>query len=262
MQVVMAYAVYHWKRALREPLTLGWTFALPVLLLMMFGGIAASGVHASGCAEGFRQAQTADRYATFLTLGLIGLNTASVGIFGLGLVLVQARELRILQRLALTPQPAWRFVAGHLLATSVLVGLSTLLLLAVGVCVFGIPLPRRPLAWGSILGLGTLTFLTLGYALAAMIDNVRTAQILGNTIFLLLLCLGGVWVPLTIFPIPLRWVGSVLPLAPFLAALRGIGGLGQPLGMYWPTCALLAAWSIAAAGVAVRQFRFSAAQDA
>jgi ABC-2 type transport system permease protein len=241
MKVLAAYAVNQWTRMRREPITLGWTFIFPVLLLLIFGGL---------------HTPTSDTsYAGFLTMGLIGLNTVSIGIFSLGVMLVQARNLGVLQRLALTPQPAWKFVGGHILAAGGTIMVSTLLLLTVGALVFGVPLPRRVGEWSAVLSLGSLTFLTMGYALAASIHDVRLAQVVGNAVFLLMMGLGGVWVPLTSLPTLVQRVGWLSPLGPFLEVLRGVGGLGQPLSIHLSSLTLLAAWSITATVIAVRQFR-------
>jgi ABC-type multidrug transport system permease subunit len=251
---MVAYAVAQWKRSLREPMTLGWTLVLPVMLLLLFGG--APGGAPAGLPVLAQGSESAISRAAFLTMGLIGLNTVSIGIFGLGTVLVQARQMGILQRLVLTPQPAWTFVGGHLLAASAIVGISALLLLLTGGLVFDLGPPRRLLAWCAVLGLGCLTFLAIGYALAASLHEVRTAQVVGNTALLLFMCFGGVWSPLQALPPLGQWLSMSLPLLHFLEALRGVGCLGQPLHHYLPCLAILAAWSMLAAGVAMLQFRW------
>lgn len=260
MNVLVAYTVYQWKRALREPITLGWMFVLPLAVLLTFGFTPMSGGawrSTPECSALWSQPET---YAGFLMTGLIGLNTASTGIFGLGLVLVQARSLGILQRFVLTPQPAWVFVGGQMLASSAIVGLATVLLLVAGHAVLQVSWPQQLGAWSVIMALGCLTFLSLGYALAASMHEVRTAQVVGNTVFLLFMCLGGVWTPLTSLPTPVYWLSHILPLSHFVEALRAVGYLDQPLSAVLPALAVLVAWSLLATLVSIRQFRWSPAR--
>jgi ABC-2 type transport system permease protein len=257
MKVLAAYTAYQWKRYFRAPVTLGWTFAFPVTLLLIFGGARMRPLVEYTTAA---NVLSPDAYAEFLTMGLIGLNTASIGIFGLGIVLVQARSLGILRRLALTPQPAWKFVMGQILASSAIVAVSSLLLLTVGACFFHVSFPRRPAEWCVVLGFGSIAFLAIGYALAASMHEVRTAQIVGNTVFLLLMFLGGVWFPLASLPPVVQRIGFALPLSHFLEALRSVGALGQPLRDHLVSLAILAAWSAVAAVVAGWQFRWHEAQ--
>jgi ABC-2 type transport system permease protein len=253
VKVMVVYAINQWKRSLREPITLVWTFVLPVVLLLSFGGMPMPASVAFSTTS--QSPEYTATYAAFLATGLIGLNIVSIGVFGLGIVLVQARNIGILQRLVLTPQPAWTFIGGHILAASAIAGVSTLLLL-VGGLVFDLDLPRRPMEWCVVLGLGCITFLAVGYALAASIHEVRTAQVVGHTVLLLFMCLGGVWSPLETLPPVVRWLSSGFPLYHFLDALRGIGCLGQPLSHHLLSIFILTAWGILAAGVAILQFRW------
>jgi ABC-2 type transport system permease protein len=254
MNVVWAYTVYQCKRYIRTPITLLWLFALPVLLLVMLGGARLS-LFAAPATVGLPQGSSAP-YAAFLLMGLIGLSATSSGLFGLGVVLVQAREQGILQRLASTPQPAWKFVAGQILASGAMAMLVTVLLLAVGVVLFDVRLPYRLGEWCVVLSLGTVTFLAIGYALAASIHDVRTAQVVGNMVFWLCLFLGDVWFPLHALPVHFQQLGHVLPLFHFLHSLREVGLFGQPVLAHLGSLAILSLWYIAAATVATMQFRW------
>lgn len=95
-----------------------------------------------------------------------------------------------------------------------------------------------------------------GYALAAAMHDMRTAQIVGNTVFWLCMFLGDVWFPLRALPSHMQQLGRLLPLAPFLQALRGIGLSGQPLRAHLGALAVLGLWSLVAAAVALGQFRW------
>jgi ABC-2 type transport system permease protein len=254
MNVVCLYTMCQLKRYLRTPITLVWLFVLPVSLLVMLGGAHIS-MLGSSTTVGMRQ-ESGLPYADFLLMGLIGLSIASSGLFGLGVVLVQAREQGILQRLAFTPQPAWKFIAGQVLASGAIVMLVTLVLLAVGVLLFDVRLPHRFVEWGLVLGLGTVAFLTIGHALAAAMHDIRTAQVVGNTVFWLCTFLGDVWFPLSALPTHMQQLGHVLPLAHFLQALRGVGLSGQPVWAHLGSLAVLGLWSIVAATVALGQFRW------
>lgn len=256
MRIILAYAVYHWRRALREPITLGWSFGFPVVLLLLFGGVRPALDVTSSAASTLPYTAESATHATFFTMGLIGLNITSIGIFGLGLVLVQARSLGILQRLALTPQPAWKFIVGHVLSASVVALASALLLLTVGVVVFGVTLPQSPVLWGLTLLLGTFTFLSLGYALAASLHEVRTAQVVSNTVFLGLMCFGGVWFSPAAMPAAVRWLSLALPLSHFLKLLRATGEHRGFQDDWYVSFVFLVAWGLLMSVVAGLQFRW------
>lgn len=255
MAVMLAFALAQLRSYLREPLALGWTVFFPALLLLILGTLDTS-LPGPGP---FPRETAGGRHGTvFLLMGIVGMNVVSVGLFGLGLVLVQLRAIGFFRRLALTPQPPGFFIVGQVLATTVVVIATTLVLLVTGALAFGIPLPARPAQWGAFLVLGTSVFLGIGFVLAATVRETRTAQMLGNLAFLILVLLGGVWYPIHVLPEALRSVSLMLPLPHLLRALRETAMRDHdPVGL-GTSAAILAAWSLAALLLAVARFRWHA----
>jgi ABC-2 type transport system permease protein len=251
VRVILAFAVAQTKSYWREPIALGWTVAFPLLLLLILG--AADGRPVPG-------APAPARDSLFLLMGIIGMNVVSIGLFGVGLVLVQLRAIGFFRRLAMTPQPPWVFVAGQILATALVVLATTAVLVAAGGLVFGVPLPARPLQWSVFLALGTGVFLAIGFALAATVRETRTAQMFGNLAFLALVSLGGVWYPIEVLPEPVRWVSAVLPLPHLLAALREAAAHGREPSGLGEAAAVLTVWWLVASVLACSRFRWHAAR--
>lgn len=255
MRIVLTFAAAQIKGYLREPLALGWTVFFPALLLLILGTFDTR-LPERGLVA--REAAGGKRDHIFLLMGIVGMNVVSVGLFGLGLVLVQLRAIGFFRRLALTPQPPGLFIAGQLLATTVVVLTTTFVLLVTGTVAFGIRLPARPVSWCAFLALGTGAFLGIGFALAATVRETRTAQMLGNLAFLILVILGGIWYPIDALPDVLRWMSLLLPLSHLLAALRQTAmPEHDPLGL-GTSATVLAAWSLAALLVTVVRFRWNA----
>jgi ABC-2 type transport system permease protein len=251
VRVILAFALAQTKSYAREPLALGWTVLFPLLLLLSLGAVD---VRAAG------RAPAEARDQLFLLMGIIGMNIVSVGLFGLGLVLVQLRAIGFFQRLALTPQPPWAFVAGQVLATALVVFATTAVLLLAGGLAFGVRLPARPVQWSAFLALGTGVFLAIGFTLAATVRETRTAQMFGNVAFLVLVLLGGVWYPIHVLPGPVQWISAALPLPHLLAALRETAAHGREPSGLGEAAAVLALWWLAASLLALRRFRWHAAR--
>jgi ABC-2 type transport system permease protein len=247
--VILAFAVAQARSYVREPLALAWTVFFPLLLLLILGTVDT---RAAG-----RPAGAGDtRDPLFLLMGIVGMNIVSVGLFGLGLVLVQLRVIGFFRRLAMTPQPPWRFVAGQILATAAIVFTTTALLVVAGALAFGVRPPARLAQWSAFLALGTGVFLGIGFALAATVRETRTAQMFGNVAFLTLVLLGGVWYPIHVLPGPLQWISDILPLPHLLHALRETAAHGrEPHGLGHATVVLVL-WWLAATLLAVHRFRW------
>lgn len=256
-RVVMAFAAAQIRSYLREPLALGWTVLFPVLLLLILGTVDPR-TPSSGLPDTAPAGRERDQ--VFLLMGIIGMNVVSVGLFGLGLVLVQLRAVGFFRRLAMTPQPPGLFMAGQVLATTIVVLTTTLVLLGAGGLVFGVRLPARPAQWGAFLVLGTGVFLGIGFALAATVRETRTAQMLGNLAFLAFVFLGGVWYPVHVLPGALQWISLSLPLPHLLQALRETAIHGRdPVGL-GASAAVLTVWCLAASLLAVVRFRWNDAR--
>jgi ABC-2 type transport system permease protein len=250
--MLLAFAAAQLRSYLREPLALGWTVLFPALLLLILGTLDASPPERALRAR--EAGGQTDR--VFLLMGIVGMNVASIGLFGLGLVLVQLRAIGFFRRLAMTPQFPGLFIAGQLLAAAVVVFSTTFVLLVTGALALGIQLPARPLHWCGFLALGTGAFLGIGFALAATVREPRTAQMLGNLAFLILVILGGIWYPIDVLPDLLRWLSLFLPLPHLLGALRQTAMPQHDsldLGM---AATVLAAWCLGALLVSVVRFRW------
>ncbi len=253
-RVILAFAAAQIRSYRREPLALGWTVFFPALLLLVLGTFDTR-TPAAGAISG--ETWSARHDHAFLLMGIVGMNVVSVGLFGLGLVLVQLRAIGFFRRLALTPQPPRVFIAGQVLATTTVVLMTTLVLLVTGGLAFGIRQPARLAQWSAFLVLGTGVFLGIGFALAATVRETRTAQMIGNLAFLVLVFLGGVWYPIHVLPETVQWVGLMLPLPHLLQALRVTAMPGHDQVALGASAAVLVGWCLAGSVIAVVRFRWN-----
>jgi hypothetical protein len=115
--------------------------------------------------------------------------------------------------------------------------------------------PRRPSQWLAIaltLVLGAASFCALGVAVASVISNAEAAPAVAQLVLFPLLFLSGTYTP--IHSQLLNRVTGWLPIRPFNEALTG--PLARHTGPDWRHLAVLAAWGVVGALVAVRRFRW------
>jgi ABC-2 type transport system permease protein len=197
-----------------------------------------------------------DNYAAFLVPGLIGLNLLSMGLFTVGMVTVSYREKGKFRRLAVTPLPRWVFLLGQILQRVTVVLLqSTLLLLAAR---FGFHIVNQGsyLLFGALVIFGTATFLAMGFALSSFASTVETYGAISNLAFFPMMLLSGVYFRIDNAP---RWMQKaifVLPLAPFLRALRAVFNDGASLAGHMNGLLIIAVWTIVCFAIAVKRFRW------
>jgi len=169
----------------------------------------------------------------------------------LAIVLAMRRQNGILKRLRATPLPAWIYFVG-LLAHCIMISIvEVALIIGVGK-LYGVPMPTHWVAILVTLILGAASFCALGVAVASLIRNSEAAPAVVQFILFPLVFISG-----TYFPIHsgvLNHIAGVLPVLPFNDAL--LGPFAEHTGFDWSHLAVLLAWGVVGAVVAVRRFRW------
>jgi len=196
-------------------------------------------------------------YAAFLMPGLLGLNLVSTGLFGVGMVNVSYREKGKFRRLAVTPLPKWIFLLGQVLHRLTVTVVQAAILLVVGFLAFGIQNQGSTLNLLLLMALGTGCFMAFGFALSSFAETSEGYAAISNLVFLPLMMLSGVYFTLDAAPVWLQHAVAVLPLAPFIRALRAVFNDGGSLASHGPGLFIVGAWALAAFLVALRRFRWA-----
>jgi len=196
-------------------------------------------------------------YAAFLLPGLLGMNLLSMGLFSVGMVNVSYREKGKFRRLAVTPLPKWIFLLGQVLHRLTVTLLQSALMLALGYFAFGIRNQGSYLLLTAVMALGTACFMAMGFALAGFAETSEGYAAISNVFFLPMMFLSGVYFTLDAAPHWLQRAVVVLPLSPYLRALRAIFNDGAGLAGQWAGLGVVAFWTAACFLVAVRRFRWA-----
>jgi ABC-2 type transport system permease protein len=227
----------------RNPQSAFFTFVFPVVVIVIFGA-----VFGSSAGSPFYYGLSGLQYyvPTIAALSVLGACYSQLAI-----VLATRRQNGILKRLRATPLPAWVYFIG-LLAHCVMVSIvEVALIIGIG-RLYGVPLPTH---WAAILAtlvLGAASFCALGVAVASLIRNSEAAPAVVQFVLFPLVFVSG-----TYFPIHsgvLNHIADVLPVRPFNQAL--LGPFAQHTGFDWPHLAVLLAWGVIGAAVAIRRFRW------
>ncbi len=227
----------------RNPQSAVFTFVFPVVFVTIMGALFG-GVGKSSYFGGLSALQY--YVPTIAALCVLG---SCYGQLAVGLA--ARRQNGILKRVRATPLPAWGYFTG-LLAHCVLVSLADIVLIVGVGRLYGVPFPSQ---WPTIaltLVLGAASFCALGVAVASMISNAEAAPAVTQLVLFPLLFLSGTYMPIS--SQLLNRVTGWLPIRPFNEAL--IGPLSRHTGADWPHLAVLAAWGVIGAAVAIRRFRW------
>jgi ABC-2 type transport system permease protein len=175
----------------------------------------------------------------------VTLTVASIG-------LARERELGTLEQLMVMPLGRLELIVGKAVPALVIGALNFLLMLAVAVFYFGVPL-RGSLA---LLFLLTLLFIVAEIGYGMFISSVaRTQQQAILFVFVLAMVdmtFSGYLVRVKNLPLGLQAIAQVVPFRHYLTIIRGVMLKGAGLGMLWPHAAAMAAMGLLVALVAAR----------
>jgi ABC-2 type transport system permease protein len=153
MSLVAHQLRYEFKRFWRDPQSVFFTVALPIVFLVIFAGIFGNDTLDS------RQNL---KVSTYYVPGIITLGVISAAFVGLAISIVEQRERGILKRLRSTPLPPRVYIAARAGTAAVLTLLVTAALVLVGRLAYGVRVPT-----GALPGLlVTLVLGTASFALA------------------------------------------------------------------------------------------------
>ncbi len=187
--------------------------------------------------------------------GLAGVILVFVGTVITSLGVVRERQAGTLEQLAVMPlRPADVFL-GKIVPYFAVAVADLVIVLAVGVAVFGVPF-RGSFA---VFGLGALLFVFVTLGLGVLISSVSQTQ--GQAIQLAVMTLlpqvllSGLIFPLTSIVIGVRWIAYLLPLTYFTEISRGVMLRAEPISSLWPPFVYLALLGAAVTGLAIWRFR-------
>jgi ABC-type multidrug transport system permease subunit len=197
------------------------------------------------------------RYVDFLIPGLLGMNIMSTGLWGIGWVIAELRQKRLLKRLAATPMRRWHFLVSFALVRTLFLAVEVPFLIAFGVLVFGTPFRGSAAALALVAALGAAAFSGIGLLIASRAQNQQTVGGLINLVLFPMMVLSGVFFSSANFPDAMQPVVKALPLTALNDGMRAVLNDGATLAAIWPQCALLAGLAVVSFAVALRLFRWS-----
>jgi ABC-2 type transport system permease protein len=211
-----AFLKYTWteiKLFLREPIGAFFTLLFPLMMLFLFGSIYGNQPQAM-----FNGYGSVDVSVPAYTAMII----ATTGIMGINITMASYREKGILRRLRISPLHPSLILAGQLVVVMLMTVAGMGLLVLAGRLVYQMRFEGSLLAVIPAFLLGSLSFFSLGFVLASLMPNARTAQVVGMAVLYPMLFLSGAGMPLEILPERLRNFSKFLPLTHVVTLLRGL----------------------------------------
>jgi ABC-2 type transport system permease protein len=233
----------------RNPASAFFTFAFPLMFLVIFTSLLGSGE--VEVAPGIVIQQDSYYVAAMAAFAVITATYTNLAIS-----VSFTRDAGILKRTRGTPLPAGIYLAGHV-SHAVLVSLLLVVITsAFGVTFYSAEIPTGILLWEHLVTVvvGAMAFSALGLATTAVVPNADAAPAVVNAIILPLLFLSGIFIPIEEgSPEWMKVVGDIFPVKHFAEAMLG-SFYGPPFAFEWWDVLVVAVWGVVGLALAIRFF--------
>jgi len=232
----------------RNPASAFFTFAFPLMFLVIFTAIFGSGQ--TTLANGVTVST-----ATFYIPAIATFSVITACYTNIAISLTFSRDTGILKRTRGTPLPAWAYLFGRIVHAVLVALLLVALCTAFGVIVYHATLPSSgALAFIVTLIVGAASFCALGIALTAFIPNADASPAVVNASILPLLFISNVFIPLQNPPAWMDVLGKIFPVRHFADALVGSFLATSGTGLEWSDVLIVGIWGVVGVVVAIRFF--------
>ena len=193
------------------------------------------------------------KFISYFVPSMLGLSVMQVGIFA-AIPLVADRVKLILKRLAATPLHRWQLVGSNVLMRLLIALAQAVIIVGVGVVVFGVQIVGSLLLTGFFIALGAMAFLALGYVIASFAKTEDSANGMTSVVQFPMMFLSGTFFPIDQMPDFLKGIARIIPLTYLSDALRQVMVGGAAFAPLWVCAAVLGAWLVGGFLVASRKF--------
>jgi ABC-type multidrug transport system, permease component len=234
----------------RNPTAAFFTFAFPLMFMVIFNVIFSSSDGGSGSGEpGFRAAD-------FFTPAIIVFGVITATFTNLAMMVTIDRDAGILKLVRGTPLPGWAYLLGRILHAVLLALLLVVIVAAFGAFLYHVRFPwdRLP-ALVLTLSVAAATFCALGLALTGLIPNAEAAPAVTNGVIFPILFISNVFIRMDQPPAWMAIISNLFPVRHFADAMALIWDprtTGN--GLSGSDLAVIGVWGVAALLVAIRSF--------
>jgi ABC-2 type transport system permease protein len=234
------------KLFMREPVGAFFTLAFPLMMLFLFGSIYGNKPEAMFGGYG-----TIDISVPAYTAMII----ATTGLLGLTITMAAYRENGVLRRLQTTPLNPLIVLIAQVKVLFLMTTLGMLLLVIAGKLVYHLRFEGNVFSVFAGFVLSCLSFYALGFILAGLMPNARTAQVVGMVFLYPMLFLSGAGFPRELLPEAIKKVSAFLPLTYVVNLLRGLW-IGEAWSQHTTNVIVLAGMLVVGVLVSVKTFRW------
>lgn len=201
--------------------------------------------------------EASDSGLTFIQSSYVALSTVGIccsAFMSIPISIVEYRAKGVLRRMYCSPCSPMRLLACDTIASGVMAFISTLILTAAAVILFGYRMQGNVIIYIGVWLLTMLSMFAIGLMIASLCRTTKSMNVVTSIVYFPMLFLSGASIPAELFPKGLRALSDVLPLGVGINLMKNISA-GNYEGMLMPIVILSAIFVVCSA-VALKTFRW------
>jgi len=246
LALTFSQARYVNKAFWRNPARAFFTFALPLMFLVIFTSLLGNGTEHIGAVTMKESTYYVAAMAAFAVIQACFSNVA--------MSISAQRDAGILKRIDGSPLPKGSFMGSRILHSLVVAVILVVVTAAFGRAFYSSAIPSGVSLFHFLvmLAVGAAAFCAVGLAVTALIPNADAATPIIQASILPLLFVSGIFIPFgNNTPSWIMWVARIFPVRHFFSGMMA-GFAGTPFD--WVDVLIVAAWGVAGLLFAIRFF--------
>lgn len=235
----------------RNPAAAFFTFAFPLMFLVIFNGI-------------FGGNQTVDQgsgtisMSTFYVASIAAFSVITACLTNIAISVSFARDEGVLKRVRGTPLPAWAYLGGRIVHSTLIAVLLVGIVTLAGALFYDVSVPGTTMpAFVVTVIIGAAVFSAMGLALTALVPNADAAPAVVNASVLPLLFVSEIFIPMDKAPDWMVTLGKIFPYRHYSDAMeKAFSPFTTGSGFAWDELAIVGVWGVVGIVLAMFFFRW------
>jgi len=245
VRVALHQVGYEQKAYWRNPMAAVFTFAFPIIFLVVVGSSAGS-----SAVPGYTL-----RYDQYVVVAMLTFGLIAACYTNLAMAVCTRRETGVLKRMRGTPIAIGSYMGGLIGSVLIVVAILTVIVVSIGMAFYHLHFPYHLAAVLITLVVGIVTFCALGLAVTVIVPNADAAPAIVNGLYFPVVFISGVFYPLAQGSVLAR-IADWFPIFHMIRALASAFEGGPGSGLQVDDLAVMLAWAAGALFVTARRFRW------
>lgn len=212
LAAVFRQVAFENKTFWRNPASAFFTFAFPLMFLVIFNGVFGGGTITRFGGE--------TSISTFYVPAIAAFSVITACYTNIAIGVSFTRDEGILKRIRGTPLPGWAYLTARIVHSAMIAIILVAIVAVAGVLFYNVDLPGETfLAFVAIVLVGAASFCALGLAVTSLVPNADAAPAVVNASILPLLFISDIFISLEDAPGWLITVARVFPIKHYADAM-------------------------------------------